>query len=156
MQLPPQFTSLPGQVTWHPEGVQTSPSKRQFEPALPVLPVPQPAVAPQNWLLVVGSMQVPLQLISLPGQVTAHPLGVHTSPRVVQFWPALPIPPVPQPAVAPQYWLFDVASMQVPLQLISSPGHETEHWPLAQTSPDAHCVPAPPVSPTPQPAVAPQ
>jgi hypothetical protein len=155
MQLPPQFTSAPGQVTWHPVGVHTSPRLRQLAPALPV-PAPQPVVAPQYWLLLAGSTHVPLQLISLPGQVIAQPFGVHTSPRVVQFWPALPIPPVPQPAVAPQYWLLDVGSMHVPLQLISLPGHETPHCPLAQTSPDGHCVPVLPAPPAPQPAVAPQ
>jgi hypothetical protein len=152
---PPQLISLPGHATAQALELHTSPSARQLLPALPLPPMPQPVVAPQYWLLLVGSTQVPLQLISLPGQVTAQPLGVQTSPLVVQFWPGLPIPPVPQPAVAPQYWLLEVGSMQVPPQSISLPGHETEHCPLPHTCPEGHATPALP-EPLPHPSAAPQ
>jgi hypothetical protein len=147
--------SFPGQATAHVLALHTSPSARQLVPALPVPPTPQPVVAPQYWLLLVGSTHVPLQLISLPGHVTAQPLGVQTSALLVQFWPALPWPFTPQPAVAPQYWLFAVGSMQLPPQLISFPGHETEHCPLPHTCPAGHVTPALP-EPLPHPDVAPQ
>jgi len=46
--------------------------------------------------------------------------------------------------------------MQVPPQLISVPGHDTAHAPLAQTLPCAQTAPALPFAATPQPVVAPQ
>jgi len=41
-------------------------------PGEPASPTPHPRVAPQYRLLVSGSMQPPLQLISVPGHETAH------------------------------------------------------------------------------------
>jgi hypothetical protein len=46
--------------------------------------------------------------------------------------------------------------MQVPPQLICEPVQDNPHVPPLQTLPAPHAVPALPVSPTPQPAVAPQ
>jgi hypothetical protein len=106
-------------------------------------------------LLVEGSTHAPLQLTSLPGQETEHVPPLHTWP-LGQAVPALPMPPVPQPALAPQYSLLVDGSTHVPLQLISLPGQDTEHIPPLQTWPERHCAPALPASPSPQPAVAPQ
>jgi hypothetical protein len=94
-------------------------------PAMPPL-TPQPAVAPQYVLLLVGSMHEPPHATSVPGQ--PQPLVVHTAPGM-QLMPALP-PAVPQPAVAPQYCVLLVGSTQLPPQLI---------WPLAQHTPSLHC-----------------
>jgi hypothetical protein len=96
----------------------------QAAPALPTLPTPQPAVAPQYDELVVGSMQAPPHATSPVGHVQPEPLA-HDAP-VGQTAPALPTPPTPQPAVAPQYCVLAVGSMHVPPQLTS---------PLAQHSP---------------------
>jgi hypothetical protein len=46
--------------------------------------------------------------------------------------------------------------MQVPPQLICAPGQDTPHVPLLQTLPAVQATPPLPVSPAPQPAVAPQ
>jgi hypothetical protein len=157
MHAPPQFTSVPGHVEVHPpEPLQSWPIDWQFTPPLPTPFAPQPAVAPQCRPLVVGSMHSPPQLICVPGHVTWHPDGVHTSPSVRQFVPALPASPAPQPAVAPQYWLLVDGSTHLPLQLISLPGHETEQLPPLHTSPAGHCVPGLPASPSPHAPVAPQ
>jgi hypothetical protein len=111
----------------------------QTAPALPP-PLPQLPVAPQFVALVVGSTQVPLQLISVPGHETWHELAVQTLP-LAHAVPALP-PPMPQSPEAPQCVRLVVGSMQIPPQLISVPGHDTWHEPLAQT------VPAPQMAPT--------
>jgi hypothetical protein len=100
-------------------------------------------------------MQVPPQLTCEPAHDSAHVPPLQTLPAVHAV-PALPVPPTPQPAVAPQLSRLVSASTQVPPQLIWLPGHETAHVPLAQTFPAMHAVPALPVPPTPQPLVAPQ
>jgi hypothetical protein len=46
--------------------------------------------------------------------------------------------------------------MHLPPQLISLPGHETEHVPPLQTCPDTHCVPGLPAPLAPHAPVAPQ
>jgi hypothetical protein len=58
--------------------------------------------------------------------------------------------------VAPQYWLFEVGSMHVPLQLICVPGHDTAHTLAPQICPLPHIVPGMPIPAAPQPLVAPQ
>jgi hypothetical protein len=153
-QVPLQFTCVPGHETEQVPPLQTSPLGHAV-PVLPVPPVPQPAVAPQCWLLVDGSTHVPLQLISLPGQDTAHIPPLQTWPEG-HWTPALPASPAPQPAVAPQWCGSEDGSTHLPPQLISLPGHETEQLPLLQTSPDGHCVPGLPASPAPHAPVAPQ
>ena len=72
----------------------------QGVPADP-LPMPQPSVAPQYVGSVAGLTQAPPQLTSVPGHETEHMAALHTSP-LGHIVPALPIPPVPHPAVAPQ------------------------------------------------------
>jgi hypothetical protein len=62
MQVPPQLICEPGQDTPHVPPMQTLPAV-QTTPPLPVSPAPQPAVAPQLDRLVLGSTQVPPQLI---------------------------------------------------------------------------------------------
>jgi hypothetical protein len=99
MQLPPHTISLPGQETVQALDTHASP-EAQTVPAEP-LPLPQPALAPQYCALEVGSMQVPPQTISLPGQETVQALDTHASPEA-QTVPAEPLP-LPQPALAPQY-----------------------------------------------------
>jgi hypothetical protein len=96
-----------------------------------------------------------LQLIWLPGHETAQVPRPQSCPLTHEV-PGLPASPVPQPAVAPQYWLFEVGSTHVPLQLIWLPGHETAQAPRLQSCPLPHAVPALPASLVPQPAVAPQ
>ena len=60
-QVPPQLTRPDWQDSWQVDPLQTWPAG-QVAPALPAPATPQPVVAPQYWRLVVGSMQVPLQL----------------------------------------------------------------------------------------------
>jgi hypothetical protein len=156
MHVPPQSTSVPGHVSVQPPAPsQTRPEAAQFRPALPASPAPQPAVAPQYWLLCVGSMHVPLQSISLPGHETEHWPLAQTSPDG-HCVPALPASPAPQPAVAPQWCWSEVGSMHLPPQLISPLGHETEQAPPLQTCPAGHCVPGLPEPPAPHAPVAPQ
>ena len=125
-------------------------------PGVPASPAPQPAVALQCVSLLDGSMHSPPQLTCVPGQLTEHPLGVHTLPVAWQLVPALPASPAPHPAVAPQYWLLLLGSMHWPPQLISVPAHESAQERFVHTWPGAHAFPALPASPAPQPAVAPQ
>jgi hypothetical protein len=89
----------------------------QAAPALPASLTPQPAVAPQLVLLVLESTQVPPQLIWLPGhEIWQLPLA-QTFPAMHAV-PALPVPPTPQPVVAPQLDRLVMGSTHVPLQLI--------------------------------------
>jgi hypothetical protein len=147
IHAPLQLTSPPGQDTEHTPPLHTWPGAHATPPT-------HPAPTPHCWSLVAGSTHVPKQFTSLPGQDTEHAPPLHT-------WPggqAAPAPPpfVPHPAVAPQYWLLVFGSTHVPLQLISLPGHDTEHLPPLQTWPDGQFVPAVPASTFPQPVVAPQ
>lgn len=73
----------------------------QAVPPLPAPPTPHPFVAPQCVGSLVGSTHVPLQFTSVPGHDTAHVPPLHTSP-FLHAVPALPVPPMPQPGVAPQ------------------------------------------------------
>lgn len=99
MQTPPQSISAPGHDTAHTPSAQTFPFV-QAAPALPPL-TPQPLVAPQLARLVAGSMQLPPQSISVPGQDTAQAPWLQALP-LMQTVPALPLPDTPQPTVAPQ------------------------------------------------------
>ena len=98
MQVPPQFTWLPGHDTWHEPALHTLPLVHA-DPALPP-PIPHAAVAPQFDRLVSGSTQVPPQLISFPG----HESWQMPFPQTLPFAhgvPALP-PPFPHAPAAPQ------------------------------------------------------
>ena len=74
MQVPPQLISGVGQLTPHMPPLQTSPPVHAV-PAFAPLQLP---LAPQFELLVFGSMQLPPQLISVPGQETTHVPSLHT------------------------------------------------------------------------------
>jgi hypothetical protein len=93
----PHFVSDEG----HPHVPLQVPPLAHTSPALPPA-TPQPGVAPQCCVLLLGSTHVPPQFTSKPGQVTRQVEELQTSPEVRQFVPALPASPVPQPAVAPQ------------------------------------------------------
>jgi hypothetical protein len=76
-QTPLQLTWVPGHETSHAPVLQTCP----FAHAVPLLPVPfepQPAVAPQCMASLVGSTQLPPQLICVPGHDTEHAPALHT------------------------------------------------------------------------------
>ena len=120
-QPPLQLICVPGHETAHVPEAQIGRCRRWF-PGFRASLAPQPGVAPQNWLFEVGSTQPPLQLICEPGHETAHVPVAQTMP-LPQVVPGLPASPAPQPAVAPQNWLFEAGSTQVPLQLICEPGH---------------------------------
>jgi hypothetical protein len=66
-------------------------------PALPASLAPQPAVAPQKGLLVIGSTHVPLQTTCVPGQDTSQVPPTHelpegqTLPQVPQLFGSLPM-----------------------------------------------------------------
>ena len=98
VQTPPQRTSPPPQLVLHDPAVQTVPAPH-VAPAEPPV-VPQPDVAPQYALLVVGSTQVPLQVTWPAAHVRVHTPALQTVPPP-QTDPEEP-PAVPQPAVAPQ------------------------------------------------------
>jgi hypothetical protein len=112
--LPQAFGVAPGQE--HAALEQVCPAAHVV-PAVPASATPQPAVAPQNVLFELGSMQFPLQSIWGAWQVSWQEPPEHTSPAA-QVVPAVPASATPQPAVAPQYVLFVLGSMQDPLQLI--------------------------------------
>jgi hypothetical protein len=150
-QTPLQLTCEPGHETEQLPELQTLPLAHTA-PALP-LPLPQPAVAPQWVRSVLGFTQVPLQLTCEPGHETEHVPELQTLP-LAHTAPALPLP-LPQPAVAPQWFRSLVGSTQTPPQLTCEPGHETEQVPELQTLPLAQVVPALPPA-VPQPDVAPQ
>jgi hypothetical protein len=63
--------------------------------------MPQPVVAPQWIGSVVGSTQTPLQLTCEPGHDTEQVPALQTWP-LAQLIPVMPLPPLPQPSVAPQ------------------------------------------------------
>jgi len=154
MHEPPQLTSVPRHDVVQEPSEQTCPDGHA-SPAVPLSPVPHCPVAPQKMSLDVGSMQVPPQLISVPGQETWQLPLLHTCPEM-QTCPALPAPAVPHPDVAPQKELLDAGSTQLPPQLISVPGQETWQVPVLHTCPSRQAIPAVPASAAPHPSVAPQ
>jgi hypothetical protein len=153
-QMPPQSISFPGHETWQLPLPQTLPTAHEA-PALPPPVAVQEPLAPQLLRLVCGSMQIPPQLISLPGHETWHVPFAHTLP-LVHAAPAVPASPKPQAPLAPQFVRLESGSMQLPLQSISVPGHETWQLPFAQTFPLLHAVPTLPAPPTPHAPLAPQ
>ena len=71
--------------------------------------------------------------------------------------PALPVPPAPHPAVAPQKTGLLEGSMQVPLHWTCEAAHVTAQAPAPlHTVPDAQLVPGDPASPAPHAPLAPQ
>jgi hypothetical protein len=149
--VPPQLISFPGQEIWQ----EPLPQRLPLLQTMPVLPppVPQRPDAPQYELFVSGSMHVPPQSISLPGQDTWQVPFAHTLP-LLHAVPALP-PPFPQSPVAPQYAPLESGAMHVPPQLICVPGQATAQEPFAHTFPTAQATPAVP-PPFPQSPAAPQ
>ncbi len=100
-------------------------------------PTPHPAVAPQNWLSLVGSMQLPLQLMSPVVHDTWHwPLehtwpGPHTLPHEPQL--VLSVCVFVQNGLPPST-----------LHVWRLPPHENAQLPFEQTWPWAHVLPQPP------------
>jgi len=133
VQVPSQLTSVPGQVRPHLPALQTNPAAH----AVPAFGATQLPLAPQLELLVAGSMQVPPQSTSVPGQTTPQVPALQTSPAG-QAVPA--VVPVHAP-LAPQFELLVCGLMQVPPQLTSVPRQETPHVPPLQTSPAGHTAP---------------
>jgi hypothetical protein len=123
--------------------------------AAPTFAPEQLPEAPQKVRLEVESMQVPPQLMSPDWQLRAHVPALHTWP-VRHALPAEPAPPVPHPAVAPQYIREVVGSTHVPLQLMSPAWQLSAHKPLLQTCPLLHIAPVVPKDRVSQPATAPQ
>jgi hypothetical protein len=138
MQVPPQLICVPGHETVHTPLAHTLPAA-QAVPALPLPPAPHAPVAPHCVRLVCGSMQVPPQLICVPGQDTLHTPLAHTLPSA-QAVPALP-PLAPQPGVAPQKARLLLGSTQVPPHSTRLAWHETAHVPLEHRSPGVHSTP---------------
>jgi hypothetical protein len=122
MHVPLQLISPAWQVTTHTLLPHTDPAG-QVSPAVPTPAVPHCPVAPQYWLLVVGSTQDPPQSISVCRHDVWHALPEQTSPAG-HVMPTEPLPPVPHSPVAPQKVLLDVGSTQDPPQLTSTPGQE--------------------------------
>ena len=85
-------------------------------PAEPTPDTPQPDVAPQYELLLVGLTQLPPQLTRPAWQESWHVLLEQTNPGAHAV-PALPTPLVPHPVVAPQKDRLLLGSTQVPPQL---------------------------------------
>jgi hypothetical protein len=133
--------------------LQTCP-EGQTIPATPTPNAPHPAVAPQNALFDVESMQFPLQLISVPGHETWQVPVLHTWPEAHT---APEVPRVPShPAVAPQYERSVCGLTHVPAQLTRPAWQLSEQAPLAQTYPAGHIIPVPPSPEMPQSPLAPQ
>jgi hypothetical protein len=72
-----------------------------------------------------------------------------------QAVPAEP-PLIPQPVVAPQWFMSAPGSTHVPLQSIIGGGQAVTHAPFEHDEPVGHACPAEPTPPTPQPGEAPQ
>jgi hypothetical protein len=128
MQPPPHAICVPGQVTAHAEPTQTLPSRAQSMPSVPALPAPgvQTPLAPQKLRLLVGSMQAAPQSTCPDGQAHVDPAHTAPVPTVeLQMVPELPVPPTPQPAVAPQWEASVDGSMQTPPHSICVPGQVT-------------------------------
>jgi hypothetical protein len=88
IQTPEQSFSGGAHDAVHVPIVQVSPAEHAV-PADPASPTPQPAVAPQCWSFVEGSMQLPPQSICVGGQETEHAPLEHTWPAG-HAWPQLP------------------------------------------------------------------
>jgi hypothetical protein len=153
-QEPLQAMSGAWQLAWHTPAVHTLPAPHTA-PGLPLPPAPQAPVAPQFAALVVGSTQMPPQLICPPGQETWHVPPEHTLPTA-QAVPGVPFPPAPHAPVAPQLERLVSGSTQTPPQLTWLPGHETWQLPPAHTLPPPQTAPGVPLPPAPQAPVAPQ
>jgi hypothetical protein len=140
MQLPPQSTSVPGQDTPHIPPTQTWPAPHTV-PAFAPMQFPE---APQKALVVCGSMQLPPQLISLPGQVTTHvpPLQAwppgHTTPHAPQLFPSVcsltHVPAAPPSA-------FPASPGR---QRVCPVGQTTLHDPPEHVDPAGQMLPQPP------------
>jgi hypothetical protein len=139
---PPQLTCEPGHETEQEPELQTLPLG-QLVPALPAPPMPQPVVAPQWVRSLVGSTHTPPQLTCEPGHETEQEPELQTLP-LAQVAPAVPAPPMPQPAVAPQWLRSVVGSTQTPPQFTCDPAHVTLHLLPLQTWPEGHLVPQAP------------
>ena len=98
MHTPPQLISVPGHDTWHEPLEQTFPLVHAV-PAVPAAALHAP-LAPQFEGLVLGSMQMPPQLICVPGHDTWHVPLLHTLP-LVHAMPAVPAAALHAP-LAPQ------------------------------------------------------
>src|SRR5436305_1445996 len=134
MHVPPQLICVPGHETLHAPLLHTFPLV-QAVPAVPEAALHVP-LAPQLVELVLGSMQMPPQLICVPGHETWHVPLLHTLP-LVQAVPAVPDAALHVP-LAPQLVGLVLGSMQMPPQLICVPGHDTWHVPLLHTLPFVH------------------
>jgi hypothetical protein len=111
MQTPSQLTRPVWQDRLHVPFEQTWPAWQTLPECVPE----QSALAPQKELLLRGSMHVPLQSMSSVWQDRLHV-------PFEQIWPAWQTLPecVPeQSALAPQWELLLLGSMQAPLQLTS-------------------------------------
>jgi hypothetical protein len=123
----------------HAPAEHTLPAEHDV-PGDPASPTPHPAVAPQYWLLLVGSMQSPWHATSPGGHEIEHTPPAHVCPAA-HCLPAEPLPPAPHAPVAPQNWLSVAGSMHL-LPHSTCPGwHETWHWPPLQTCPWPQTVP---------------
>jgi hypothetical protein len=98
-------------------------------PAEPPASPPHPPAAPQYWLLLVGSTQLPLQSTRPGVQVTAQTPTLHTCPAVHL---------VPQ---APQFVLSVFVSTHVPVPPVGV--HSVRpFWQVSEHLPPPHTVPA--------------
>ena len=104
---------------------------------VPTLPPWQVVLAPQNSLLVLGSTQVPLQLMSPGWHVRWQTPAVHTCPEGHAMPALAPL----QSVVAPQKARLVFGSMQVPPQLRRPAWQVKPHAPPEQTCPAWHVVP---------------
>jgi hypothetical protein len=151
--MPTQLICVPGQVTAQAEPTQSLPSSAQSMPSVPAEPAPgvQRPAAPQKLRLLVGSMQAEPQTTCPDGQAHVEPVQRAPLPTVeLQMLPELPMPPAPQPAVAPQCDPSVDGSTQTPPHSICVPGQVTAHAEPTQTLPSsAQLIPSVPAEPAP-------
>jgi hypothetical protein len=114
------------------------PSTAHCAPAEPPF-VPQPLVAPQWVVSVLGSTHVPLQPTIGATHGATHDPFVQVEP-VAQACPAEPVPSRPQPGVAPQFVAEALGSMQLEPHRINPPVQA--QLPSKQICPPVQAVPA--------------
>jgi hypothetical protein len=139
VHVPPQLTRPAPHVVWHAPLEHTWP-EGHAPPGEPASPAPQAPVAPQYWLLLRGSMQLPPQLTSPGWQLTSQvpPLQRLPAPHAV---PGVPLSPVPQVPDAPQCTRSVAGLMHKPPQFTRFARHEMEQTPFEQACPGRHVWP---------------
>ena len=138
MQVPPQFTCMPGHETVQEPPLHTCPATQ----ATPALAPAQSPEAPQLPRLVAG-FDTAAAAVDLRSRAR-NGAGTRRADLTGGAGRAGAAPGAPQPAVAPQLVRLVIGLTQLPPQLIWPAGHETWQVPLPHTLPAAQALPQAP------------